>query len=89
MTGDSRIPSNFKDKYSDFFVSVSFSDAYLCSISNDSLIFFFVFESLIRIKFQGWEKPTDGAWWAAFRILVKTCSSMGSEVNLELTSLLE
>ena len=36
LTGDSRIPSNFKDKYSAFFASVSFSDAYLCSISNDS-----------------------------------------------------
>ena len=61
LTSDSIIPSNLRERYSDLFGSSTNSDARLFSFLNDSLIFCLVLMSFIKIKFHGYENPTDGA----------------------------
>ena len=41
------------------------------SSKNDCFILSLISMSLNWIKSHGWENPTDGAWWAALRILAK------------------
>ena len=47
------MPSNLNDRYFDFFGSSTICDERFFSSSKVSLIFFLVFWSLIKIKFQG------------------------------------
>ena len=79
----------FKDRYFDLLGSSTRFEECFLSPSKESLIFFLVSISFIRIKFHGWEKPTEGAWWAAFKTLDKILSSIGSDVKWDLTSRLE
>src|SRR5574340_649302 len=81
FTAQSKIPWSLSDRYFDLFGSSTRVEARIRSLSNESLTCFLVSLFLIRIKFQGWENPTDGAWCAAFNIRVSACSSIGSEVK--------
>jgi hypothetical protein len=60
---DSKIPSNFSLTYlSCLSESLSSNRIDFCrSFVKDSLTFSFVVLFFIKIKSQGWEKPTDGA----------------------------
>jgi hypothetical protein len=53
LIGDSRMPSNLKERYFDFFVPSNNLEESILSDSNDYLIFFLVSCSLIKIKFHG------------------------------------
>ena len=53
FTGASIIPSSLKERYFDLRGSSTNLAEYSLSFSKDSLIFFLVLLSLIKIKFQG------------------------------------
>src|SRR6476661_9262830 len=89
FTAQSMIPCNRSDRYFDLFGSSTRAEERIRSLSNESLTCFLVSVFLTRMKFHGWENPTDGAWCAAFKIRVSTCSSIGSGVKCDLTSRLE
>jgi hypothetical protein len=55
----------------------------------DSFTFWRVGMFLIRMKFHGCEKPTDGAWCAAFNTRAKTSFGIFLLIKWERTSRLE
>src|SRR5688572_5620753 len=91
LIADSIIPSNFSDTYCFCRCSLPSSIEIERSRSrtNDSLTFWRIAVSLIRIKFHGCENPTEGAWWAAFSIRSRTSFGISRPSKWERTSLLE
>lgn len=78
LISDSRIPSNFSLTYLSCLSKslssneIDFSRSYV----KESLTFNFMVLFSINIKSQGCEKPTDGAWWAGFKILTRISSGI-------------
>ena len=88
---DSKIPSSFSEVY---LRCLSWSDSSILtdfwnSSKKDCFILSLISMSLTRIKFHGWDNPTDGAWWAALRILAKMFPGIFLLRNLVRTSLRE
>src|SRR2546427_5522165 len=81
FTAEFKIPSNLSERYFDLLGSLTRIEELILSFSNESFTFVLASVSLIRIKFQGCENPTEGAWCAALSIFDNTFSSIGSEVK--------